>query len=451
MRATFLRRAPGPRWSRSCIRAWRDGGSDRKRVQFVVVEIVCLSRGKDATAHIDQGPDQRRTGRYGRRRRVVIADERAGATWRIEIVDPLGYELFFHRDRRTWKRRLHSLGRRGFLSHPRLPRLALVAPLCRKGRLFKLADFIGQERTILSGGQISQPQWADRDSLQSQYLVAHARQKPANLAIAPFVEHDFQDGALLVMAFDADPLGMGIAFGQMNAVFELRQGLAAGHSDHLGLIRLFDLVSRVCQQIGQFAVVSDQNQPLARNIQSSDWKQPLMALDQVGNTRSTGGIAGGRDHAHRFMEHEILAFRPRKRLAIDADLLQNRIDARAEFFDDAAVDLDSSLGDQLLGLATAAETGRCKDFLQPRTRIGVVGKRSCFALAAEAALAGRRRSRFSRSRFRLSPGHGKWLHGRLDLAIIRIWRSINEGLVYLRHNAAGIMMPPALEFSLDIF
>ena len=59
--------------------------------------------------------------------------------------------------------------------------------------LRKASRFPRQKRPAFARLQISQSQRADRDPPQLQHFVPNARQQPAYFAVAPFVQHDFQN------------------------------------------------------------------------------------------------------------------------------------------------------------------------------------------------------------------------------------------------------------------
>ena len=63
-------------------------------------------------------------------------------------------------------------------------------------------------------------------------------------------------------------------FGQMDALEQFRQHLAVGPAGHHHAIRLAHAVARMGQPIGQLAVVGDQDQPIAVQIESADREQP---------------------------------------------------------------------------------------------------------------------------------------------------------------------------------
>src|SRR5262249_33898790 len=85
---------------------------------------------------------------------------------------------------------------------------------------------------------------------------------------------------------------------------------------------------------------------------------------QVDHPRPAARIAIRSDHALGFVDCIIDALAKGKRLAINADFLSFRLDARAQLGDDLAIDLDASAGYEFLTLTAAAEAGGGQDLLQ---------------------------------------------------------------------------------------
>ena len=99
--------------------------------------------------------------------------------------------------------------------------------------------------------------------------------------------------------------------------------------------------------IGQFAVVGDQDQSFAVQIEPADSEQPdILVGHQIDHAGPAAGVAIGRHHPFGLIDGIIDPASERQRLAIDADILGGRIDPRAELGHHFAVHLDAAGGNQ---------------------------------------------------------------------------------------------------------
>ena len=140
---------------------------------------------------------------------------------------------------------------------------------------------------------------------------------------------------------------------------------------HHNAIRLAHSVARMRQPVGQVAVVGDQDQPLAVQVEPADGEQPgIGGFDQIDDAHSARGIAVCAQHARGFVDGEVFEPSRVQGDTIDANGLVGRIDPRAQFGDDAAIDLDAAGGDQFLALPPAAEPRGRQHFLQTLRSVG---------------------------------------------------------------------------------
>ena len=188
-------------------------------------------------------------------------------------------------------------------------------------------------------------------------LVAQAGEHPSDLPVLALVEHHLQNGALLVLGANLDPLGMHAALGQPHSPSETVKHLGPRHTGYLHVIFLLDAIPRMGQKVGQFAIVGDEDQALAHPVKPADCKEPCVAGHKIDHPRATGGIVIGGDGSDRLVEHVDNPLRVRQPLTVDTDLLPQGIDAGAEFRNHFSINLDAALCDQFLATAAAAETG----------------------------------------------------------------------------------------------
>ena len=164
--------------------------------------------------------------------------------------------------------------------------------------------------------------------------------------------------------------GVGQPFGQMHAAPQSFEHFRLGQPGDLHLIRFLDAVARMGEQVGQFAVVGDQDQTFARHVEPADHEQPLAVGREIDHARPAIGIASRRDDAERFVDQIIDQPAARQRLAIDANIGRVGIDLRAERGDGAAIDGDAAGGDQFFAFSPAADSGRSQQLLQPHGSFG---------------------------------------------------------------------------------
>jgi hypothetical protein len=199
---------------------------------------------------------------------------------------------------------------------------------------------------------------ADGDALQPQHLVVELGEHPANLAVLPLAEHDPQPRPVALRLDAADALGLDLAVRQPDAVeqlLEVVRGRLAGDEYQVGLL---DLVPRVHQGVGEFAVVGHQQHPLARLVEAADGVDALLDVrDQVGREGPSGGVVVGAEVAGRLVNHPVDGLLGPHRLVVHRDLLQDGIDLRAEVGDDLAVELDAAGGDQGVAVPPGADAG----------------------------------------------------------------------------------------------
>jgi hypothetical protein len=189
----------------------------------------------------------------------------------------------------------------------------------------------------------------DRDPRQGHDLVAELGQHPPNFAILPFREHHLQQGGLSLAAGLTNPLGPGLPLGEPDPILELPQVLLVGLPGDQDAVDLLDAIARVCQAIGEVAVVGQQDQPGAVLVQSADREDALSdsgkQIDHPGTPRRIGV---GRDVASRLVDGEVNQSFLANRLTIDGDLVAIGIHPGSEFPSDLTVDGHPSLKDQFL-------------------------------------------------------------------------------------------------------
>lgn len=104
--------------------------------------------------------------------------------------------------------------------------------------------------------------------------------------------------------------------------------------------------------IGELAVVREQEQPLGVAIEPADRVEPLGRLHQLHDRRAVAVIAGCRYESTGLIEHHIAAALRTHHLAIDSDLVIDRIGFGSELRHGRAVHGNAARDDHLLGDAS---------------------------------------------------------------------------------------------------
>jgi hypothetical protein len=138
---------------------------------------------------------------------------------------------------------------------------------------------------------------------------------------------------------------------QLDAAAEAGQGISARRPVHQHQVGLGVLEARMAQLERQVAVVGQQQQALAVQVQPAHGIEPHRSLEQRLQPRPAARVVEHRQHARGFVEHQIAApgRRPRlDQLAIDAHLVLLRVHLDAQFRDHRAIDRHAAGLDHLV-------------------------------------------------------------------------------------------------------
>jgi hypothetical protein len=211
------------------------------------------------------------------------------------------------------------------------------------------------EPARLPGKKIAECEAADGDPFELMHLVAEAGQHPADFAVLPLVEHHLQHRALLVLGAEEDVLGPGRPLGEADTAAEVIDRFRSRDPGDLHEIALLDPVARMGEEIRQFAVVGDEDQPLAHPVEPTDGEQPLLSRHEIDHARPPCRIEVGRHHADRFVDDINTAAWVGEPFTVNPDFLPHRIDTGAQHGDDDPIHLDATRRDQFLAGPSAAD------------------------------------------------------------------------------------------------
>lgn len=152
-----------------------------------------------------------------------------------------------------------------------------------------------------SFGEISQAERPDGDSFKRPDFVADCRQHPADFAISPFGQDDFQPASIFGLFHEFDVGGPDFPFGDVDSFFELTQSGIRGDPVDQDVVFLFYAKTWVGQLVGELAIVGDEDQALAGLVESANVIDPFVGVDQIDHARATGRIVAGRNDARRLV------------------------------------------------------------------------------------------------------------------------------------------------------
>lgn len=200
---------------------------------------------------------------------------------------------------------------------------------------------------------------------------------PAHLAAASFVDDHPQQRGLPRLFEYLDLRGAGApAVEHEAAAPDLFQRAGRGVPGDERVVFLVDAVARVGDAVGEFPVIRQQQQPLAVHVESAhreDAVAPVGGGEEVVDGAPALGVAGGRQVAARFVQHEIARPGALQHLPVDPDLGALRVNLGPQFACDLPIDADAPFEDHLLRRAARGDPARREDLLQALQAGAVAG------------------------------------------------------------------------------
>jgi hypothetical protein len=188
--------------------------------------------------------------------------------------------------------------------------------------------------------------------------VVELGEHAADFAVHALGEDEFDPGGLSLLADDADGFGLGLAFGEPDALGELSELLGLGPAGDEDLVGFGDAVAGVREALGEFTVVGEEDEAGGGFVEPSDRIDALGPVgDEVDDARAAGGVGVGGDDALGLVDGVVDEAFGGDRFAIDFDARGAGIDLGSELADDGAIDGDAALEDELFAGAAGSESG----------------------------------------------------------------------------------------------
>ncbi len=195
----------------------------------------------------------------------------------------------------------------------------------------------------------------------------------ANLAVLAFAQGDQGPGADALFRLDIrgrrhDLCGGGaemfaLVVDAANEALDVRLRKGGIEADE---VLLLDLVPRVGKEVGEVAIIRENEQAFAVHIEAADRVQDDVAnRHHVHHGWSATVIAGRGDDADGLIEREVAVLAAVDRHAVDEDFVFIDVRAGAEFSDRLAIYSDAAIEEPILGLAARCDSCVRKDLLEP--------------------------------------------------------------------------------------
>ena len=206
-------------------------------------------------------------------------------------------------------------------SGSRSRRSAAGAWRAEPGRPEQRTELVGRDVAPRAGCEIAQ---LDRAEAHSHELVDRQPQRgaqPPHDVLAALAQADLEPRLRREPAERPEAARHHDAFLETDAAAHAPEHAAVGRAVHLHLVDALDAASRVHQALGQGAVVGEEKQAAALQVQATDRIQALVHVrEQITHRGTALGVGQRAHHATRLVDHDGTAARAwRELLAVDGD------------------------------------------------------------------------------------------------------------------------------------
>lgn len=211
---------------------------------------------------------------------------------------------------------------------------------------------------------------AEADAPQPHHRVSDRVAHVAHLARASLVQRDREQRLVLAGAEPGveQPHGRrrGAPAPDRDAPAQPVQLALLRHAAHARVVLALHLVLRMQQPLRELAVVREQQEPLGVVVQPADGVDVLAHLgQQIEDRRPVLGVLPRRHVAAGLVEQDVaVAPRHADALAVDADVVAERVGPRAQLEHGGAVHRHAAAGDEGLRRAPRRDSGGGEDLLQ---------------------------------------------------------------------------------------
>jgi hypothetical protein len=256
---------------------------------------------------------------------------------------------------------LHRAPRRLWLSGG-LRRLAA-------GGLPQEIDLLAREVAPLADGETLQLDGSERCAADLLHGVSELEHERADLQVAVLAELEVDHGLLAVAGDELEraPRRRVARARAEDLAFDSRDGALVEASLERDVVALRHAVARVGESIRQLAVVREEEQPRAVEVEPSDAVEPrpLGVLHEVDRARPPARVAVRAHRSARLEEHDVdMLLGLAQGLSVDLDAVGRGIDPRGQRVDALAIHRHGAREDQLLALAARGDSSVCERLLQ---------------------------------------------------------------------------------------
>jgi hypothetical protein len=121
--------------------------------------------------------------------------------------------------------------------------------------------------------------------------VSNASQDPADFAVPAFLQHDLQQRLRLVSPQDHHAFHVRLAFGQIEALSELLNGLGRRFANDRGAVGLLHAEFWMREHLCQITIVGDQDEPGAGFVEASHREEAIRFFHEIDNASPSPGVA----------------------------------------------------------------------------------------------------------------------------------------------------------------
>src|SRR5690242_6201078 len=264
------------------------------------------------------------------------------------------------------------------ISQRRRPRRSSQSPRVEPGGTPERRDLAARQHSKPAGLEATEAQGTKRRAPKRQRLVADRLQHAPHLAMPALSNHDSELRAPRVAIARGRPHDLDLRR-RRHSIVELHaatQGIEVGARGHAGghdLVLLGHLVAGMREAVRDIAVVREQEEAGAVGVEPSDWEQAMtrqsLRSDDVEHGRARRLVTRGRDHAERFVEHQVaMAGRRLDGAAVNRDVVAVRIDEHPGLRRALAVDADRTGGDEGIRGTAAGDARARKEPVQTLAR-----------------------------------------------------------------------------------